>query len=142
MAEAQMGNRVKVHYTGKLADGTVFDSSREIEPLEFTLGNGDVIPGFDMAVAGMAPGDCRTVTIPPEQAYGPHLEEMVARVPVKDLPVSGELEVGQQLEVTQEEGPSFMVLVAALDEGIVTLDANHPLAGRDLVFELELLEIA
>ncbi|BCR03823.1 peptidyl-prolyl cis-trans isomerase [Desulfuromonas versatilis] len=141
MIVAKTGDRVRVHYTGRLEDGTVFDSSRELDPLEFVLGRGDVIPGFDQAVSGMAPGECKTVTILPEQAYGPHQEEMVACVPIKDLGISGELTVGQQLEVTQEEGPAFLVMVAALDEETVTLDANHPLAGRNLVFDLELLAI-
>lgn len=142
MAQAKKGDLVKVHYTGKLEDGTEFDSSVEKEPLEFTIGNGEVIPGFELAVSGMSPGESKTVTIPSEQAYGPHQEGMVAVLERKDVPADLELTVGNQLEVSQEGGDSFLVLVTELSETTVTLDANHPLAGKPLVFEITLLEVA
>ena len=142
MGKAHQGNTVKVHYTGTLSDGTVFDSSRETDPLSFTIGRQEVIAGFEKAVVGMHPGEMKTVTIPPDQAYGPHREDMVADVPRKDIPVETELALGHQLEVSQENGPTFLVVVTALTDEIVTLDANHPLAGKDLVFEIELLAVA
>jgi peptidylprolyl isomerase len=146
MAAARQGDTVRVHYTGKLADGTVFDSSLrpegESNPLEFTLGEGMVIPGFEAAVDGMRPGDEKTVTIPVDQAYGPRLEEMVAVINRSEIPEGLDPEVGQQLEVTQQNGQVFSVLVTEVTPDTVTLDANHPLAGRDLVFELRLVEIA
>ena len=149
MAQAKQGDRVKVHYTGKLADGTVFDSS-ECEddgcecgtgPLEFTIGASEVIPGFDVAVLGMDIGETRTVTIPVDQAYGEHMEEMVAEVPRADLPADLVVEVGQQLEVTQENGQIFQVLITEVADDQITIDANHPLAGRELTFVIRLVEI-
>ncbi len=147
MEIAEQGSRVKVHYTGKLTDGTVFDSSVssdeecESHPLEFTIGEGMVIPGFEAAVVGMSPGDEKTVTIPVGQAYGPRMDEMVAVVNRSEIPAEIDPEVGQQLEVSQQDGQLFSVLVTEVTPDTVTLDANHPLAGRDLVFELRLVEI-
>ena len=149
MAQAKTGDTVKVHYTGRLAGGEVFDSSecREDDcgcdsgPLEFTIGDGNVIPGFEQAIIGMNPGDCKTVVIPADQAYGERMDEMVAVVDRKDIPTDLPLEVGSQLEVTQEDGNSFPVLITEVNESTVTLDANHPLAGRDLTFDLRLVEI-
>jgi len=142
MQKAQEGNTVKVEYTGRLTNGTEFDSSVGLEPLQFAIGGGDVIPGFDEAVTGMSVGDSKTVTISPEQAYGPRREEFVAVVARKDLPQDVELVAGRQLEVVQEDGSTFLVMVADLTDEKVTLDANHPLAGEELVFEIKLLEIA
>jgi peptidylprolyl isomerase len=142
MAQAKEGDLVKVHYSGKLEDGTEFDSSADRDPLEFTIGKGEVIPGFETAVSGMAPGESKTVNIPPEQAYGPHQEGMVAVLERKDVPADLELSVGNQLEVSQEGGDSFLVLVTDFSETTVTLDANHPLAGKTLVFDITLLEVA
>ena len=148
MAAARQGDRVRVHYTGKLADGTVFDSSEcsdsgcESDPLEFIIGEGTVIPGFDAAVIGMNTGDEKTVTIPVDQAYGPRMDEMVATVDRSDIPADLDPQVGQQLEVTQQDGQVFSVLVTEVTPDTVTLDANHPLAGRDLVFDLRLVEIS
>ncbi len=147
MAQAKNGDKVKVDYTGKLDDGTVFDSSESeehdngSEPLEFTLGDGNIIPGFEEAVVGMSPGDSKTVKIPADQAYGPHVEEMVAVVDRNEIPATIDLEVGMNLEVNQENGETFSVLVTDLSDGKVTLDANHPLAGRDLTFDIKLVEI-
>ncbi|HEX9874991.1 MAG TPA: peptidylprolyl isomerase [Deferrimonas sp.] len=142
MTQVQQGNLVKVHYTGRLEDGTEFDSSAGIDPMEFTIGSSEVIPGFEQAVLGMVPGESKTVTLAPEDAYGPHLEEMIAVVERKDLPDDIELTLGHQLEVTQDDGTSFVVMVTELTADSVTLDANHPLAGKNLVFDLNLVEIA
>jgi peptidylprolyl isomerase len=141
MQQAKPGDRVKVHYTGRLTDGSEFDSSTGNEPLDFVIGSGDVIPGFDAAVTGMKVGERRTVTIAAEDAYGPTIAELVADVARADLPEGVELALGGQLEVTQEDGSSFLVMVTALDAERATLDANHPLAGKDLVFDLDLVAI-
>lgn len=138
---AQDGHQVQVHYTGRLTDGSEFDSSRGNDPLAFTVGSGEVIPGFDAAVRGLTPGESRTVTIPADEAYGPVQPEMIAQVAQSDLPADLQVAVGQQLTVTQDDGHSFEVRVTALDNGIVTLDANHPLAGQDLTFDIELVAI-
>lgn len=143
MAQAKKGDTVKVHYTGRLTTGEVFDSSEEGgAPLEFTIGEGDVIPGFEEAVIGMNTGETRTVTIPVDQAYGPRYEELVAQVEREYLPRDSEPRLGQQYEVTQDDGQVFNVTVTEVTDTTVTLDANHPLAGRDLVFDIKLLEIS
>lgn len=149
MAQAKSGDKVKVHYTGRLEDGTVFDSSEcaddncgcETGPLEFTIGEGQVIPGFERAVEGMSIGETKTVNIPVADAYGTRQDELVAQVPRSDLPQGMSPEVGQQLEVTQEDGSSFPVLVIEVTDDSITLDANHPLAGKDLTFDLKLVAI-
>lgn len=141
MAQVKQGDSVKVTYRGTLADGTEFDSSADQPPLEFTIGNGEVIPGFEQAVIGMALGDSKTLTIPADQAYGPRLEEMIADVERSQIPAEIELMVGAQLEVSQEQGHSYVVMVTALNEETVTLDANHPLAGQDLTFEINLVAL-
>ncbi len=142
MAEAKQGDAVVVHYVGTLVDGTEFDTSRETDPLEFTIGEGEVIPGFEQAVVGMNPGEQKTVTIACDDAYGPHQEELVAQVPRSQLPQDLALEVGRQFEVSQDDGSTFLVVVSALEGEDVALDANHPLAGQELTFEIELMEIA
>lgn len=141
MTQAAAGNTVRVHYTGRLSDGTVFDSSQGRDPLEFTLGSGQVIPGFDEAVTGMAVGDSATVTIEPENAYGERREEMVQNVPRNDIPAEIELAVGMQLQASGPQG-QMIVTVMELSDDVVRLDANHPLAGKALTFDLELVEIA
>ena len=141
MAQAKTEDMVKVHYTGRLEDGTEFDSSREASPLEFTVGQGEVIPGFEQAVVGMQPGESKTVRIPAEQAYGEHHDQLVANLERKDIPDHLDLQIGNQLEITQESGEKFLVTVTDLNEETVTLDANHPLAGKDLIFDIDLLEI-
>ena len=142
MTQAKNGDKVKVHYTGKLEDGTVFDSSLNDEPLEFTIGEGDLIPGFELAVVGMIPGDSKTEKIPADQAYGPHIDEMVMEVEREYMPTDFEPEVGQQLQVRQSDGEVIPVIITEVSDSSVTLDANHPLAGMDLIFEIQLVEIA
>ena len=143
MSNVENGKNVKVHYTGSLSDGTVFDSSREREPLEFTVGAGQVIKGFDDAVTDMAIGDTKTVTISAEEAYGPRQEEMVFEVDSTQFAEGVKPEVGMQLQSQNPDGgPPTIVVVTEVGEEKVTLDANHPLAGQDLTFEIELVEVA
>jgi peptidylprolyl isomerase len=137
---AQDGDKVQVHYRGTLADGYEFDCSREREPLEFVIGQGFVIPGFENGVKGMAVGDTRSVTIPHDQAYGPRDEALRMDVPRCDLPAGLDPEAGQVLRVQTPQGEMHMTVVEA-GETCLTLDGNHPLAGKDLVFELELVGI-
>lgn len=132
---------MKVHYTGKLDDGTVFDSSRDREPLEFTLGGGQVIPGFEEAVRDMEEGEETTVTIPPEQAYGERQDQAVIEVAREQLPDEIKPEVGMQLEVLSAGGGSFPARITEMNDRTITLDANHPLAGERLTFEIELVEV-
>ncbi len=141
MPEAKNGDKVKVHYTGKLDDGTVFDSSEGREPLEFQVGSGSVIAGFDSAVSGMQEGETRSTHIPADQAYGPYHEEMVMVVPRDQLPPDLEPEVGQVLQVSTQNGEDFMVRITDVTGDQVTLDANHPLAGQDLNFDIQLVQI-
>jgi peptidylprolyl isomerase len=149
MAQAKEGDKVKVHYTGRLEGGEVFDSSECAEqecgcdagPLEFTIGEGEVIPGFEKAVIGMSEGEAKTFTIPVEDAYGPRNDEMVVAVERSHVPADMTPEVGMRLEVTQEDGQEFPVVITEVTETHVTLDANHPLAGRDLTFDIKLVEI-
>lgn len=142
MASAREGNTVRVHYTGQLPDGTVFDSSAGREPLEFMIGSGTLIPGFERGVIGMEPGERRTTTIPADDAYGPRIEENVVVVERGGLPPGMDPRVGEHLELSGEDGEKVSVRVTETSEGSVTLDANHPLAGQDLVFEIELLDIS
>jgi peptidylprolyl isomerase len=141
MAQAVTGDTVRVHYTGTLDDGTVFDTSSGREPLEFTIGSGQVIPGFDSAVDGMNPGDSETVKIPTEEAYGPRREEMMLEVDRAQVPAELNPQVGERLEIKQQNGQSVPATVTAITETLITLDGNHPLAGQALTFEIELVEI-
>lgn len=141
MPHPRPGDTVKVHYTGRIADGRVFDSSREREPLQVTVGEGRIIPGFERALTEMEPGDEKTVTIPAEQAYGPRREDLIVAVDRTDFPPHIDPAVGQQLQVKQEDGDVAIVRVAEVSERHVTLDANHPLAGEALTFDLELVEV-
>ena len=142
MAQAKTGDTVKVHYTGTLNDGSVFDTSEGREPLKFRIGGGQVIAGFDEALSGMEIGESKTVTIPADKAYGPHQQEMVMVVDRSKFPGELEPQMGQQLQVGQPNGHTFMATVTAISGEEVTLDANHPMAGKDLTFELQLVEIA
>ncbi len=138
---ANDGKTVKVHYTGKLADGSTFDTSTGGEPLEFTLGEGNMIPGFEEAVKDMEVGQTKTVTIPAEEAYGPHREERVMVVPREQLPEHLNPAVGQQLQMQRDDGRTIVVVISDVSEANITIDANHPLAGKDLTFELDLVEV-
>lgn len=143
MSEAKQGSNVKVHYTGKKeSDGTVFDSSEGKDPLEFKLGEGQLIPGFEAAVEGMKTGDTNTVTITSDQAYGEPKEDLVIKFERDKLPDDLNPEVGQQLQLQHKDGENIPVVVKDLDEKEVTLDANHPLAGENLVFEIEVVEVS
>jgi FKBP-type peptidyl-prolyl cis-trans isomerase 2 len=141
MSEAKHGDTVKVHYTGKLKNGQVFDSSLNRRPLQFTIGGGGIIPGFQHAVVGMRPGQSKTIHVPMSKAYGPHREDMVVAVDQEQLPDNLEPEVGQTLEITGPDGLRAVASVAHVSEGSVTLDINHPLAGKELIFDIQLLEI-
>lgn len=142
MSQAKPGDTVKIHYTGTLDDGTQFDSSSGRQPLEFTVGSGQVIDGFDKAVEGMAVGDSKTVNIPPEKAYGPRNEQMVQDVPRNALPEGLEPQVGMALQAKGNEGQIHNLTVTAVHDSSITVDGNHPLAGQALNFDIELVEIA
>jgi len=141
MAQAEAGDRVKINFTGKLEDGSVFANTADSEPLEFQLGEGNIIPGVEKAVEGMNVGESKTVKVPPEQAYGQRRDELVEEVGRDKFPKEIELQVGQKFDIPQQEGQPMVVRVVDVSEQTVTLDGNHPLAGRDLTFELELIEI-
>ncbi len=141
MEVAKKGNRVKVHYTGKLQDGTIFDSSIDREPLEFVVGDGNMIKGFDKAVEGMQKGETVTANIPSSEAYGERRTDMMVEVPIDQVPENINPTVGQQLSIQQANGQTMPVVVAAVTADKITLDANHPLAGKDLTFEINLVEI-
>ncbi len=141
MAQAKDGDTVKVHYTGKLKDGSVFDSSLDRAPLEFKMGAGEIIPGFERLVRGMAVGESRSGEIPVEDAYGPRHQEMVMQVSHEHFPPELKPEVGQQLMMERQDGQSLRITVTEVSEEGVTIDANHPLAGQPLTFEVELVEI-
>lgn len=140
--QAKAGDTVQVQYTGKLADGTVFDSSVGGQPLQFTLGSGQVIPGFDKAVTGMRVGENKTVTILAADAYGQHRDDLVGEVSRSQLPGDVAPQVGMQLQSVQKDGSTMVVtIIKVTDNTSVTIDANHPLAGKDLTFDLQLLKI-
>jgi peptidylprolyl isomerase len=139
MAEARQGDTVKVHYTGKLADGTVFDTSQGREPLQFTIGEHQVIAGFEEAVVGMSEGQEKTAEIPIDQAYGQRDERLVTAVGRDRMPP--DVSLNDRLQVRRPDGKAFVVMVTGLSEQSATLDANHPLAGKDLTFDIELVGI-
>ncbi|OGW27387.1 MAG: peptidylprolyl isomerase [Nitrospirae bacterium GWC2_57_13] len=142
MKQAKKGDSVVVHYTGKLADGTVFDSSRDRQPIQFKVGDGQVIPGVENAVVGMNVGDSKTAKIPSEEAYGPRRDDMVVTLDRSQLPADLDPKVGQRLELTQENDQTVLATITDLSEKNITLDGNHPLAGKELTFELELVQVA
>ena len=141
MPEAKKGDQVSIHYTGRLNDGTVFDSSDGSDPLVFVLGTGQVIPGFENAVMGMNAGDTKTVKIIAREAYGSRQEELVMNVDRGQIPEELEIEVGQRLQMEKPDGETMRVTVTHITDEIVTLDANHPLAGEDLTFDITLVKI-
>ena len=141
MSKASQGDTVQVHYAGRLDDGTVFDSSEGRDPLEFTLGAGQVIPGFEKAVEGMSVGDKSTARVPAEDAYGPRSDELVLRVQRDQFPDGVTPEVGQRFQMRTDDGNSVRVTVTETEAETVEIDANHPLAGQALTFEVELVGI-
>ncbi|NIO05933.1 MAG: peptidylprolyl isomerase [Proteobacteria bacterium] len=141
MAKAKNGDVVKVHYTGKLEDGRVFSSSENGDPLQFTIGDGNTIPGFEEAVVGMSPGESKTEKVSADQAFGPYREELVVEIDRGRIPEGVDPKVGKRLQVQKTDGGVTEVLVTGVTESKVTLDANHPLARNDLVFDIHLLEI-
>jgi len=141
MSTVKKGDVVKVHYTGKLANGEKFDSSEGREPLEFEVGAGMMIPGFDKGVEGMAVGDKKVIAITPEEGYGEWDEQNVIPFPIENVPADMKLEPGQQLTLRNDQGQPLQVVVAEVKEDVVVLDANHFLAGKDLVFDVEIVGI-
>jgi len=137
---AEQGDTVKVHYTGKLEDGHVFDTSRERDPIQFTVGKGQVIPGIEQAVVGMQPGEEKSATIPAKDAFGERQDELVVQVNRAELKTDIDLEVGQRFSVKGETGQQIFTIVD-LDDTTATVDGNHELAGKDLIFEIELVAI-
>ena len=142
MTQVKSGDTVRIHYTGTLTDGSTFDSSQGRDPLEFTVGSGQIIPGLDKAIPGMTVGDKKTVQVPAEDAYGETNPEARQDVPRAEIPDDIPLDLGTQLQVQAQGGQVLPVTVVAVTEEVVTLDANHPLAGKDLTFDIELVEIA
>lgn len=141
MTQAKTGDSVRIHYTGKLEDGTQFDSSAGRDPLQFAVGNGDVIPGVDKAVEGMSVGENKEVTVEPQHAYGVRHEQLVQQVPKTALPDDIEPAVGMQLQSETPEGQAMQLIVTNVTDESITVDGNHPLAGRSLQFDIELVEI-
>ncbi len=141
MTQVKTGDIVSIHYTGTLSDGSTFDSSSGRAPLEFTVGAGQIIPGLDQAIPGMAVGDTKTVQVPADQAYGQRDPNAQQAVPRADIPADIPLEPGTQLQMQTPTGQIVPVMVAEVTETEVTLDANHPLAGKDLTFDVEVVEI-
>lgn len=138
---ATSGDTVKIHYTGTLSDGSVFDSSRDSSPIEFALGTQSVIPGFEAAILGMSEGESKTFTIPCVDAYGEHDARMVQDVPRSELPPEMPLELGMRLTARGEQGQEIPLVITAIDDQMVRLDGNHPLAGEDLTFDIMLVSI-
>jgi peptidylprolyl isomerase len=141
MPDARSGDTVRIHYTGTLSDGSTFDSSQGREPLEFTVGSGEIIPGLDRAIEGMSVGETKTVTVPAADAYGDHNPDGVQSIPRDEVPDHIPLDLGSQLQVQTMDGQTLPVTVTEVTAEAITLDANHPLAGKDLTFEVELVEI-
>ncbi|HEY8485085.1 MAG TPA: peptidylprolyl isomerase [Longimicrobiales bacterium] len=139
--QARAGDIVAVHYSGRLEDGTVFDTSRGGEPVEFQLGSGMVIDGVDRAVQGMAVGDRREIRVPPEEGYGPRRAELEVSVPRDQLPPGIDVQEGQVLAVEVAPGQQALARISGVDDHSVTLDLNHPLAGQTLIFDVELVDI-
>ena len=142
MVKAKTGDNVKVHYVGSFPEGEVFDTSANRDPLEFQVGSGQVIQGFEDAVIGMEPGEKNIIELVSDKAYGPHIPEMVAIVNKSDFPAHLDPKVGDKLQAPQDDGRVIVVTVTQADEDSVTVDANHPLAGKDLNFEIHLVKIS
>ena len=141
MSKAKSGDTVKVNYIGKLKDGSIFDTSENKDPLQFKIGAGQVIPGFEQAVLGMEPGDSKDIEISANDAYGPYNDKLVVKVPKDKIPAKLNPLKGQQLRLQQPDGNDLIVKVKDIDDKDITLDANHQLAGQDLLFNVQLVEI-
>jgi len=141
MSQAKQGDTVKVHYNGMLDDGTLFETSQTCGPLQFTIGKCEVLPGIEQAVIGMRPGESKTVRIPADKAYGPYLPEKVKTIPRYKFPEEMKPEIGVQYQMRQLDGETLVYVVTDVSESDVAMDSNHPLAGKDLTFEIRLLEI-
>ncbi|MEE9193025.1 MAG: peptidylprolyl isomerase [Thermodesulfobacteriota bacterium] len=143
MAKAKNGNKVTVHYTGKFEDGKVFDTSLDGQPLSFELGNGHVIQGFNDAVVGMEPGESKTVTISPDKAYGDYKKELVIKIEKSKLPPDADPQIGQKLSANHSGNDTKInFTIVEIEDDVLTLDANHVLSGRNLVFDIELVEVS
>ncbi|NLI29150.1 MAG: peptidylprolyl isomerase [Nitrospiraceae bacterium] len=142
MKKAGHGDQIKVHYTGTLDDGTVFDSSREREPLEFTIGNGQLIKDFETAIVGLTEGESTIIRIPADRAYGVYSEELLIEIPREHFPAEIDPQPGLALCMQRDTGEVLNVVVAKIADSVVTVDANHPLAGKDLTFVIEVVSIA
>jgi len=141
MTQAKIGDKVMVHFTGYLEDGTVFGSTMDEEPFEFTIGEKNMLPGFENAVVGMQKGDIKTITLSPEDAYGPHKKELVSAMEKSGFPKELQLEVGKRLRVRTQDGKYTMVTIKDFTEDSIVLDENDPLAGKTLTFKIELVDI-
>lgn len=141
MSQPKNGDTVKIHYTGMYEDGNVFDTSADREPLEFKIGSGSVIKGFEDAVLKMTTGEKTQVKIPADEAYGEYHDELAMDVPASNVPENITPEIGMQLQLQQPDGTAAVVTITNITEEFITMDANHPLAGEDLTFDLELVEI-
>ena len=142
MTKIKLGDHVSIEYTGTLSDGQVFDSSVGKDPIEFNVGEGQVIPGFEQAVVGMEQGQEKTFTIEADQAYGPVRQEMILLVPREKMPPSPEPTVGMQMGLRTQEGNTLPARITKVENGIVTIDVNHPLAGQDLTFKIKVVKVA
>ncbi len=140
MSKAQTGDKVSIHYTGKLDNGEIFDSSVERDPLLFIIGRGMLIKGFEDGVIGMEKGEKKTISLVPAEAYGERMDQLVITVPESQFPPSMKPETGMMISIQQQNGATIPAMIIGVDSGNVTLDANHPLAGKNLTFELELVE--
>jgi len=141
MEQAKLGDKVKVHYTGRFTNGRVFDSSTKRDPIIFTIGQEQMVPDFEQALIGMSPGESKRITISSDKAFGPYREDLVAKINSENINPELELKVGQRIEASQQNGQKVVVTITAVNESDVTIDANHPLAGQDLTFDLKLVEI-
>ena len=141
MAQAKDGDTIRFHYSGTFEDGTEFDSSRGDDPLEATLGSGQLIPGLEKGLLGMAVGDKETITIAPDEGYGSFREELILKINRDEFPKDVTPKVGQQLRLQKPGNPPFTVLIMEVNDDSIVLDANHPLAGKTLLFSVELMEI-
>jgi peptidylprolyl isomerase len=141
MSQAKNGDTVKVHFTGRLENGEVFSKSEVESPIEVTLGNGELLPGFERGIVGMEVGEKKTITVPPEEAYGPKQEDLMVEINKSNLPENVTPAIGKGLRIRQSDGEDIRVIISDMTEDTVTLDGNHPLAGVTLLFELELVGI-